>query len=59
MTFGLFASYCVICVCPVFVERFQHLMAKNMKTAVFWDVEPCSLIDGYDVSDMLLKMIPT
>jgi hypothetical protein len=25
--------------------RFQALMATNMRTAVFWDVAPCSLVD--------------
>jgi hypothetical protein len=31
--------------------KFEVLMAVNIKTAVFWDVMPCSLVDGYHVSE--------
>jgi hypothetical protein len=29
--------------------KFEVLMAVNIKTAVFWDVMPCNLIDGYHI----------
>jgi hypothetical protein len=37
--------------------RFQVLTATSMKTAVFWDVAPCSLVDIDDVSEVLAVSI--
>jgi hypothetical protein len=31
----------------VFCVRFKVLMAVNGKSAVYWSVTPCSLVEGY------------
>jgi hypothetical protein len=37
--------------------RFEALMAVNIKTVVFWDVPPCSLIEGSGL--MSIQLIGT
>jgi hypothetical protein len=37
--------------------RFEVLTAMSTKTAVFWDVAPCSLVKFTDVSEVLAASI--
>jgi hypothetical protein len=42
---------------PGELVRFQVLTAAGMKMSFFWDVAPCSLVEVYDVSEVLAASI--